>query len=82
MKNDAQASSQRSAAGFTWNVLERFDINPETRKKLVESGVEAWCFVSWLLYAWKHSERIKDPLAFAVAQTLSTRKGAGGQFDR
>jgi len=61
--------------------LDKFNISQESRKKLIESNLQPWHFVSWLLYAWKNN-RIKSPEAFAISQTLSQRKGAGGIYDQ
>ncbi len=74
-------ATNSAAVTFTWSVLDKFNISQESRKKLIESNLQPWHFVSWLLYAWKNN-RIKSPEAFAISQTLSQRKGAGGIYDQ
>ncbi|WP_322510126.1 hypothetical protein [Anaerolinea sp.] len=65
---------------LSWSFLDDSVVNPKTRQKLRESGLPAWMFLSWYLYAVsQHS--ISNPVSFAVRKTLAERKGAGGKWD-
>ncbi|MEM3658764.1 MAG: hypothetical protein QXQ66_10195, partial [Candidatus Hadarchaeum sp.] len=42
-------ATNSAAVTFTWSILDKFNISQESRKKIIESNLQPWNFVSWLL---------------------------------
>ena len=59
-------------------------ISAKNQALLLENGLTAQAFVSWLLYAASPSgDGIRDPVAHAVSRLISNPdQGAGGAFDQ
>ena len=70
-----------------WNLKElliRNRISAKNQALLLENGLTAQAFVSWLLYAASPSgDVIRDPIAHAVSRLISyPDRGAGGAYDQ
>jgi hypothetical protein len=77
----------KGVVGMEWNLsdlLVRNRISSKNRELLLENGLTAQAFVSWLLYAASTSGNgIRDPIAHAVSRLISDpSRGAGGAFDQ
>ncbi|MDI6694290.1 MAG: DnaA N-terminal domain-containing protein [Anaerolineales bacterium] len=91
---DGESDSEISASiigkgvvGIEWNLsdlLLRNRISAKNQELLLEKGLTAQAFVSWLLYAASTSGNgIRDPIAHAVSRLISDpSRGAGGAFDQ
>ena len=70
-----------------WNLSEllvRNRVSARNQKRLLERGLTAQTFISWLLYAASPGgSGIRDPTAHAVSRLISDpTSGAGGAFDQ
>lgn len=77
----------KGVVGMEWNLLDllvRNRISAKNMELLLENGLTAQAFVSWLLYAASTSGNgIRDPIAHAVSRLIpDPSRGAGGAFDR
>lgn len=73
--------------GLEWDLndlLDRNRVSAKNQELLVENGLRAQAFVSWLLYATSPSGNgIRDPIAHTVSRLVSDpSRGAGGRFDQ
>jgi hypothetical protein len=77
----------KGVVGMEWNLsdlLVRNRISAKNQELLLENGLTAQAFVSWLLYAASTSGNgIRDPIAHAVSRLIpDPSRGAGGAFDQ
>lgn len=77
----------KGVVGMEWNLLDllvRNRISAKNQELLLENGLTAQAFVSWLLYAASTSGNgIRDPIAHAVSRLIpDPSRGAGGAFNR
>ncbi|GAB4416620.1 MAG: hypothetical protein Kow002_02510 [Anaerolineales bacterium] len=77
----------KGVVGMEWNLSElltRNRISAKNQELLLENGLTAQSFVSWLLYAASMSGNgIRDPIAHAVSRLIpDPSRGAGGAFDQ
>lgn len=85
--NTARASAAGEAAPASWELarlLERNQSHPKAQRELLEAGVRAQHFVSWILFAaGDRGKWISDPLGHAISRLRAEpTKGAGGAFDQ
>ncbi len=86
---DLAAESDRlkkGVVGMEWNLsdlLIRNRVSTKNQELLLEKGLTAQTFVSWLLYAASTGGNgIRDPIAHAVSRLIpDPSRGAGGAFD-
>ncbi len=84
---DPFGSHEKEVVGMEWNLLEllsRNRVGTRNQELLVEKGLRAQAFVSWLLYAASASGNgIHDFVAHAVSRLIpDPTRGAGGAFDK
>ena len=77
----------KGVVGREWNLSElltRNRISTKNQELLLENGLTAQAFVSWLFYAASTSGNgIRDPVAHAVSRLIpDPSRGAGGAFDQ
>ena len=77
----------KGVVGMEWNLkdlLIRNRVSAKNQELLLENGLTAQAFVSWLLYAASTSGNgIRDPIAHAVCRLIpDPNRGAGGVFDQ
>ena len=77
----------KGVVGMEWNLsdlLIRNRISTKNQELLLENGLTAQAFVSWLLYAASTGGNgIRDPIAHAVSRLIpDPSRGAGGAFDQ
>jgi hypothetical protein len=85
-ENACDDTQKRVAVG-EWKIeglLSLNRISPQKQELLLEKGVTAQTFISWLLYAaGKSGNSIRDPIGHAVSRLAQDPgKGAGGTYDR
>ena len=73
--------------GLKWDLndlLDRNRVSAKNQELLVENGLRAQAFVSWLLYATSpNGNGIRDPIAHTVSRLIpDPSRGAGGTFDQ
>lgn len=78
---------EKGVVGMEWNLSElltRNRISTKNQELLLENGLTAQAFVSWLFYAASTSGNgIRDPIAHAASRLIpDPRRGAGGAFDQ
>jgi len=83
----ASGRFEKAVVGMEWNISEllvRNRISVKNQELLLENGLTAQAFVSWLLYAANTSGNgIRDPIAHAVSRLIpDPSQGAGGTFDQ
>jgi hypothetical protein len=90
IESDMSAESDRvkkGVVGMEWNLsdlLIRNRVSTKNQELLLEKGLTAQVFVSWLLYAASTGGNgIRDPIAHTVSRLLPNPScGAGGAFDK
>jgi hypothetical protein len=80
-------SLEQGVAGVEWDLpdlLMRNRVSAKNQALLLESGLTAQYFISWLLYAASPGGNgIRDPIAHAISRLLSDpHHGSGGAFDQ
>jgi hypothetical protein len=83
----ASGRFEKAVVGMEWNISEllvRNRISVKNQELLLENGLTAQAFVSWLLYAASTSGNgIRDPIAHAVSRLIpDPSRGSGGTFDQ
>ncbi|MEN4011394.1 MAG: hypothetical protein ROW48_05130 [Bellilinea sp.] len=77
---------KKGVVGMEWNLsdlLIRTRVSTKNQELLLEKGLTAQAFVSWLLYAASTGGNgIRDPIAHTVSRLIpNPSRGAGGAFD-
>ena len=77
----------KGVVGMDWNLkdlLSRNRVSAKNQELLLENGLTAQAFVSWLLYAASTGGNgIRDPIAHAVSRLIpDPTRGAGGALDK
>ncbi len=84
---NATCAGQRWVVAGDWQIgdlLARSRVSAKNQDQLLEKGVTAPAFISWLLYAAsKGGSGIRDPVGQAVSRLAQDpTRGAGGAYDR
>jgi len=77
----------KGVVGMEWNLselLSRNRVSTRNQELLLERGLTAQAFVSWLLYAASASgNSIQDPIGHAISRLIpAPTRGAGGAWDK
>lgn len=88
--SDLEAPSSKAlkgVVGMDWNLkdlLVRNRVSAKNQELLLENGLTAQAFVSWLLYAASPGGNgIRDPIAHTISRLIShPDRGAGGAYDQ
>ena len=86
-EGDIPNGDAQGVVGMEWDLkdlLNRNRISAKNQELLLENGLTAQAFVSWLLYAASPGGNgIRDPIAHAVSRLIpDPSQGAGGAFDQ
>jgi hypothetical protein len=87
VSEDPNGRINKKVVAGDWNLTDLLSLNRiSTRNQdlLLEKGVTAQSFISWLLYAASQSGNgIRDPIGHAVSRLIQDpSRGAGGVFER
>ena len=78
---------EKGVVGMEWNLselLSRNRVSTKNQELLLEKGLTAQAFVSWLIYSASPSgDGIRDPIAYIISRLISQPDhGAGGAYDQ
>jgi hypothetical protein len=84
---NADTDSQKRVVAGVWKIRDLLSLNrisTKSQDQLLEKGITAQVFISWLLYAASQGgSSIRDPVGHAVSRLVQNPlKGAGGACDR
>ena len=88
LASESAAASGRSQMGVVeWNVsdlLIRNRVSAKNQQLLLDKGLTAQAFISWLIYAASPAgSGIRDPIAHAISRLIQApARGAGGAYDQ
>ena len=87
MREESNGQVDKKVVAGDWNLTDLLSLNRiSTRNQdlLLEKGVTAQSFISWLLYAASQGgSGIREPIGHAVSRLIQDpSRGAGGVFER